>query len=137
MEFYLVTTKCGHVGKTAYVPITFPIIANNGKEAARIARWLPRVKHCHRDAILECKRVDKEQFELQKEINNQDPYLKVKSKQEQQMLVTNLSERIQIDKHQEELSKPKQKSSKPNLRFQKMKYKNIYEEYECEYAFAY
>ena len=51
MEFYLVTTKCGHVGKGHYVPITFPIKAENGKEAAKIARMLPRVKHHHWDAI--------------------------------------------------------------------------------------
>jgi len=50
-KFYIVTAKCGHVGKSKYILIDFPVIAEDGREAAKIARQIPRVKHHHKDAI--------------------------------------------------------------------------------------
>lgn len=36
-KYYKVTCKCGHTGsKKTYIPITFPVVAINGKEAASI-----------------------------------------------------------------------------------------------------
>ena len=130
MEFYLVTTKCGHVGKASYVPITFPIKAENGREAARIARSLPRVKRNHWDAILKCEKVTEEEFLKQIIVNKNDPYLHVSSKQEQKILVENLESRIVEDNHKNEIQEKKKKSQKPNLKFQELKY---YEQYETQY----
>lgn len=137
MEFYLVTTKCGHVGKTSYIPITFPVKAENGKEAAKISRRYPRVKRNHRDAIVECRKVDEETYKMQILINDSDPYLHAKSKQEQEAIVEGLQERIRDDNHQNEINKISKKSSKPNLKFQKQKYIYSYYDYECEYAMSY
>ena len=134
MEFYLVTTKCGHVGKTSYVPITFPIKAENGREAARIARTFPRVKRNHWDAILKVEKVDEDEYLKQIVINNQDPYLHVSSKQEQKELVEDIESRMVEDNHQNEINKPTRKSKKPNLRFQKLKYFGSYDEYRYEYS---
>jgi len=80
---YIVKTKCGHVSKRFYIEISFPIKARNGREAAAIARQIGRVKHDHRFAIIEVRAVTQEEFDLQVKTNNQDPYLKVKNKQEQ------------------------------------------------------
>lgn len=105
------------------MPITFPIKADNGKEAARIARMIPRVKHHHKDAIISCVKVDKDLFDRQIETNRIDPYLVSKSKKEQKETVKDLDERIVKDTHQDELKKVVRKT-KPNLKYQKYKYIN-------------
>lgn len=92
MNMYKVIAKCGHVGRKNYIPITFAIKANDGKEAAKIARTIPRVKHHHKDAIINVKKIDISEYLKIKEQNNNDPYLGCKSKQEQNLY--NLNDRI-------------------------------------------
>ena len=58
MRYFTVTAKCGHVGRDCYIPITFAVKANSAKEAASVTRFLPRVKHHHKYAILYEKEVD-------------------------------------------------------------------------------
>lgn len=136
MNFYLVTTKCGHVGKNSYIPIIFPVKAENGREAASLARHFPRVKHNHWDAILECRKVEEKVYREQIAINSKDPFLKVGSKQEQNLFMGFIKDRIQEDKHQLEMNKSPRKTNKPNLSYQKLKYISIdedeylYEDYE-------
>lgn len=57
-KFYRVTCKCGHVGKKHFIRIAFPVNADSGEEASEIARRIPRVKHDHKDAILDCREID-------------------------------------------------------------------------------
>ena len=64
LKYYAVTCKCGHVGKHTYMPITFPIKASDGKEAARVARTFPRVKHDKKDAILDVREIDYEEYSV-------------------------------------------------------------------------
>ena len=79
-----------------FIRISFPIVATCGKDASSIARYIPRVKHDHKDAILDCKEISsKEYLELQI-INNKDPYLKCECKQEQEM-IDNFSSRLELD----------------------------------------
>ena len=80
---YAVQCKCGHVGRHRYMPIEFPVIAINKKEAAKIARQIPRVKHDHKDAILNVRQVSEREFKEINEINNCNPYLKINSKHQQ------------------------------------------------------
>jgi len=80
---YIVTVKGGHVGKDYYIPLKFPIEATSKKEAAAIARQIPRVKHHHKDTILEVVPVSNETYSAQIEENVKDPYFRVHSKQEQ------------------------------------------------------
>ena len=82
-KYYRVVAKCGHVGINQYVPIAFGIIAENGKDAARIARKMPRVKHDHKDAILSVEEISKKIYEEIRKINANDPYLRCHSIQEQ------------------------------------------------------
>ena len=138
MNYYLVTTKCGHVGKGYCIEITFPVMAETGKDAARIARQIPRVKHHHWDAIKDCQKVSKEIYDEQVMINNNDPYLQVKSKHEQNKIRSLIEERMIIDHHQEEIMNHNKKSSRPNLKFQMKKYKESYEDYGyIEFAMSY
>lgn len=86
LKFFKVTCKCGHVGRDHFIRIDFPIRATNGKEAAEIARMLPRVKHHHKDAILACVEITEEEFETLKEKNKYDPYLRCVNPQEQSLI---------------------------------------------------
>lgn len=82
-KFFRVTCKCGHVGRQFFVRVDFPVNADSGKEAAEIARFIPRVKHDHKDAILNCVEIDYEEYVILQKINDNDPYLKCKNPQEQ------------------------------------------------------
>ena len=97
MKCYEVVCKCGHVGRQHYIPIAFPVSANSKKEAAVIARNIPRVKHHHKDAILEVNEITYEEYEILVERNKNDEYLQCHNIQEQNQL--NLSERLLEDPH--------------------------------------
>lgn len=86
-KYFKVTCKCGHVGRDHFVRISFPIIAQTAKDAAAVARYIPRVKHDHKDAILDCVEIDEEEFRSICELNNQDPYLRCSNAQEQDNII--------------------------------------------------
>ena len=83
MRYFMVTAKCGHVGKDFYIPIDFPIRADSAKEAAAAARSLPRVKHHHKDAILSVMEVSYADYEDLRYVNSFDPYLHCRCIQDQ------------------------------------------------------
>ncbi len=86
-RFYKVTCKCGHTGsRKTYIPITFAIKANNGKEAAAKARQIPRCKHHHKDCIQDVVECTYDEYLEQIKINNLNPYLSCKCIQEQKKL---------------------------------------------------
>lgn len=82
-RYYLVTAKCGHVGRNSCILIDFPVIAKNRKEAARIIKTGPRVKKDHPDCIRDVKEVEAEEYYDCIEDNKKDPYLCCKSKHQQ------------------------------------------------------
>ena len=66
-KFFSVQCKCGHgdmgnKGQNYYIPIEFAIIETDGKAAAKKARWMPRVKHHDRFAVLSVQEINQEQF---------------------------------------------------------------------------
>ena len=83
IRFYKVICKCGHVGRKHYIPIPFAVRARNGKEAALMARYFPRVKHDRKDAVLSCKEISEEEYQELNEENEGNPYLYCKNIQEQ------------------------------------------------------
>lgn len=91
---YIVSTKCGHVGNNNYIVIDFPVIARNAREAAKIARNIPRVKHHWKNAIEKVHEVTAERYYKQIEINRNDDYLKAHCIQDQKRACKNLDERI-------------------------------------------
>lgn len=106
-KFYRVTCKCGHVGRDHYVRIDFPVNADSAKEAAAIARGIGRVKHHHKDAILACREIDFEEYEILQKMNARDPYLRCKNVQEQRDIAS-LSLRLEKENNeavQEECSR--------------------------------
>lgn len=92
-NYYAVTAMCGHVGRNNYIAITFPINAEDGKEAAEIARWIPRVKHHVKEAILDVRKINFEEYQKLSKINNSDYYLKACSRQEQNLYCDDIEER--------------------------------------------
>ena len=136
-NYYEVIAKCGHVGKKHYVPIKFAVIAKDGKEAAKMVRQFPRVKHNHKDAILSVNKIDYERYLEIVEMNKNDPYLKCHSRQEQN-LIDNLEDRLEIDLHNQKAKYDK------NARLQRVAYKikktKILEKFSWEdsdYVYAY
>lgn len=118
-KFYKVTCKCGHVSKKYFIRISFPINADSGKEASQIARNLPRVKHDHKDAILECREIDFEEYQILQKINSQDPYLKCSNKQEQDCIAS-LSLRLEKEpRYQTNCEKTKRANVEYKLKKQK------------------
>ena len=76
MRFYKVVCMCGHVGRMKYIPIPFAVKAMNGKEAAILARNIPRVKHHRKNAVLSCDEITKEQYEELNRIKSKENILK-------------------------------------------------------------
>ncbi|MBR2094048.1 MAG: hypothetical protein IJ908_00260 [Fibrobacter sp.] len=93
---YEVACKCGHVGRSHYLEIRYPIIAQSGKDAAYRARYFPRVKHDHKDAILSVCKIDQQRFSELTEINERDPYLHCTCIQDQNLI--DLSDRLLDEK---------------------------------------
>ena len=83
MYMYEVCAKCGHVGKNSYVDVIFAVRAENGKEAARVARSFPRVKHHHKDAIRYVIQIDEARYWEIRKANDANPYFLCHSIQEQ------------------------------------------------------
>lgn len=83
MNYYAVGTKTGHVGRFQCRFVEFAVSANSRREAAAIARQIPRVKHDHQDAIRYVEEISYAEFLAILEENQNDPYLQCKSKQEQ------------------------------------------------------
>ena len=98
LKKYIVEAKGGHVGKMYYMPVRLPIEATSKKEAARIARDTPRIKHHHEDAILSVAAVTEKVFYEQVAINKADPYLHLKSRQEQRKVEDIIQSRVVEDK---------------------------------------
>ena len=94
MEHYLVKAQFGHVGRNNYIIKTIPVYAEDGKEAAYKVRWMGRVKHNRKDAIIEVRKCTLEEYLEQKEINACDPYFSVHSKQEQVALCEDIVDQI-------------------------------------------
>ena len=111
MKYYEVKAKCGHVGMNNYIIKTFAICAENGREAASRARWMPRVKHHAKDAILSVKEIDEFEYDEIIEINHNDNYFKCESIQDQNAMCDLDDE---IYRNEEKITYKKNKRSKQN-----------------------
>ncbi len=92
--YYCVTAKCGHVGKNFYILKDFAVVAESGKEAAAKARFFPRVKHHHKDAIRNVVKLNELEYMELKESNIKDPYLNCFNIQQQRQNDTIFNNRL-------------------------------------------
>lgn len=61
-NYFLVCCKCGHVGRSNFIRLIFPVRAFDAREAAVLGRQRPGVKHDHPDAVLWVREVEKTEF---------------------------------------------------------------------------
>lgn len=122
-NYYEVIAKCGHVGRKHYVPIKFAVIADDGKEAAKKVRQFSRVKHNHKDAILNVKKISYERYLEIVEVNHNDQYLNCHSKHEQK-LINNFEDRLEDDFHNLEIKYDKQ-ARIDRVSYKLKKFKNL------------
>ena len=134
-KYFKVTCKCGHVGIKYFIRISFPVIATCGKDASAIARYIPRVKHDHKDAILDCCEITREEYVELQEINNNDPYLKCECKQEQEM-IESFASRLELEpRFLKTEKKTKRESVEYRLKKQSYVLKEKWWDYEEEEGF--
>ena len=79
MKYYKVTAKYGHVGKGFYYLVDLFIKAENGRDAAKVARKMPRVKHEHKDAALNVREIDLDTYLMRKEAARKKSIFSVKA----------------------------------------------------------
>lgn len=124
MKYYQVTAKCGHVnGKRFYIEKDFYVRAENAKEAAEIARMIPRVKHHHSDAIRKVESITYEEYIEGRNRNNEDPYFFCHSTQEQNLYWDQIADDVM---EEEELSDKKYRK-KVNYRYRAAKERERYD----------
>lgn len=85
MNYYKVVAKCGHVRRGHYIIKDFFVTAEDGKEAAHKVRFLPRVKHDWKDAIVSVTAITRKEYIQGRELQNQDLYFKVTNSSEQKL----------------------------------------------------
>lgn len=84
--YFKVKAKCGHVGRNNYIEKFFYVVAGSGKEAAYSVRFLPRVKHDRKDAILSVEKISKEEYELGVKSFKTDMYFHVSNSTNQRLV---------------------------------------------------
>ena len=82
-KLYAVKAKCGHVGVNYYIEKEFLDFASDGKEAASKTRLIGRVKHHHKDAIIDVRKIDFDEGRVLWLQNEMDPFLHCKNRREQ------------------------------------------------------
>lgn len=117
MKYYKVTAKCGHVGKGFYYPGDLFIKADNGRAAAKVARNMPRVKHDHKDAILNVKEICYDEYLMGREAVGTNPYFTCESIQEQYQYWEEIESVILVDDYfkKKNLKKVSKKHSLRNV----------------------
>jgi len=93
-RFYIVSAKCGHVGRGKFVEKNLTIIASSRKEAAEKGRNYPRVKHHWKDAIIDVVEVSVEEYWRIRVMNYSDPYFSVRCIQEQKQYCSEMYDDI-------------------------------------------
>ena len=126
MNLYKVSAKCGHVGKGYFVIKEFPVKANNGKEAAHKVRNFPRVKHHHKDAILDVVEISIDKFYALISKNNEDPYFHCINVQEQRMYQETIYPEEYEKKAKSSISNKLIYHGKERIRNPKKYFKNCY-----------
>lgn len=122
-SYYAVVCKFGHVGKSKYVEKAIAIKAESGVEAAKKGRTTPRVKHDHKDAIIDVINITETEYYDLLEQNRTDTYFQAKSKQEQR-LNCDLTDYIKEDHHNDKIVYH-EGSKRANAQRKLKKYKEI------------
>ena len=128
-NYYAVTAKFSHVGRNKTIIKTVAVKAESGKDAAYRVRWMGRVKHHAKDAIIDVKAISQEEYELLRECVNEDPYFSCSNIQEQRLECDGIEDEI-IEMRHDEIDYEKREINRKNkVNFQKRKQKVLNNEY--------
>ena len=123
-KYFAVTVKFGHVGQHKFIIKTVPVAAESGKEAAYKARWMPRVKHHDKHAIINVKEIDLETYLILMIEKSTDPYFQCKSIQEQRTECADIEADVQYIDDGIDYEK-RRANRKSKIDFQKRKNKAV------------
>lgn len=126
-RYYEVLTKCGHVGKGKYIDVLLYVRAENGSEAAQIAKSLPRVKRDLTNAISSVRQITATEYAIGRETNRTSPYLNAKNIQQQRMNCKDLMiNELGWYKSTEARKKPRSEKKMPLKLKDPLKYQRYY-----------
>ena len=99
-QYFIVSVKCGHVGRAYCIIKDYPIMAATAKDAAAFARAMGRVKHHLKDAIVKVESVTEDAYRDQRQRNLRDPYFSCKNIQDQRRVCPDIDQfRIALERH--------------------------------------
>ena len=124
-KYFAVTVKFGHVGQHKCIIKTVPVKADSGKEAAFQARWMPRVKHHDKHAIINVKEIDLEAYLILMIEKSLDPYFQCKNIQEQRNECDGIEDEIQYMKEDDVDYEERAQRRRERINFQRKKYKTF------------
>ena len=84
-RYFKVLAKCGHVGKNKYITKWFYVKAYSSKEAAGKVKLMPRVKHNHKEVILQVIEIEFNKYIQGLKLNSNDNYFKIKNSSDQKI----------------------------------------------------
>ena len=111
MKYFKVTAKLGHVGKNNYYKGKLYIKAESRKEAAKKARYCPRVKHDHKDAILNVEEITVQEFVEGAERNKDIKYFSCYNIQQQRECFCEIEDPVFKANREEEYARRSRKQS--------------------------
>ena len=82
MNYYLVTAKCGHIGRGKYLEVAIPIVAESKHDAAQKCLLRPKVKRHLKNAISHVCETTKDEFAKSLFDFKNNPYVKAHTKKE-------------------------------------------------------
>ena len=82
MKYFLVTAKCGHVGRGKYIEIEFPIFAESKSAAAQMCLKRPKVKKHLKNAITSVCEIDEDSFKRKLIDFRNNTYIRAHTKKE-------------------------------------------------------
>ena len=128
-KYFAVTVKFGHVGQHKCIIKTVPLTAESGKEAAYQARWMPRVKHHDKHAIIDVKEIDLEAYFILMIEKSLDPYFQCKNIQEQRNECEGIEDEVQYMEENEIDYESHEKARKSKVNFKAKKNKSLRKEH--------
>ena len=128
-KYFAVTVKFGHVGQHKCIIKTVPLTAESGKEAAYQARWMPRVKHHDKHAIIDVKEIDLEAYFILMIEKSLDPYFQCKNIQEQRNECKGIEDEVQYMEEDEIDYESREKARKSKVNFKAKKNKSLRKEH--------
>ena len=93
-KYYGVLCKMGHAGKNSFIPTILAVKAKDAKAAAQIARFVGRVKHDRKDAIIFTHEITKKEYAIISDINDNDPFMQVHDMVTQKQIDKTIAHRV-------------------------------------------